>query len=506
MGLQQGYRLVPLITTLPPRRRPLRGPSLFLGIKHAHSIRIVLLGGFMRLGNYLGLLVLSLISAPTFAADYEFSFIRPGTSWSVGSTTKFQSAAEACSVGAQSYVHPQGTHVYDSHTLSATSNPASFACTVKIRRLSDGNISTFNGSVTRKGDSCPGGAEYDPQLGKCDVPVDLCKDKAGLEAPFSKAGSAPDAFMSISSNGYGIPQRQGCKDGCAVEIIDLRCKTFTAGPYLCRGQMGYTGQQCSTTGTGSEIAEDVSDSVDPETVKEEKPCVYTADGDKQVCESKKSEENTGESCGEVNGVRTCIPKAPDKNGIDIRTEATTKTNPDGSTTTTKTDTATSTTCKGIKNCTTTTTTVTTTTTKNPNGQTTGSNSTCTGPLCPNKSSNPDADGDGFGDCVGGNCVVGGGGGQSGSPVGAQDWFTPGEETFGSVLTDFSQKVQLLPVTVQTTKFLTFNASGSCPRWSVSAWVFDFDFDQFCTGDIPWSAIAAVIIAAASFLAFRIALL
>jgi len=267
--------------------------------------------------------------------------------------------------------------------------------------------------------------------------------------------------------------------------------------------MGYTGQQCSTTGTGSEVAEDVNDSVAPETVKEDKPCVYETVGDKQVCQSKKSEEKTGESCGQVNGVEKCIPKAPDKNGIDIRTEATTKTNPDGTTTTTKTDTATSTTCKGIKNCTTTTTTVTTTTTKNANGQTTGSNSTCTGPLCPNKSSNPDADGDGFGDCATGNC---GGGLPGGSEVDAQDWFTPGEDTFGTVLTEFSQKVQLLPVSVQTTKFLTFNASGACPRWSVSTWVFDFDFDQFCTGDIPWSAIAAVIIAAASFLAFRIAFL
>lgn len=460
----------------------------------------------MRLGNYLGLLVLSLISVPAFAVDYEFSFIRPATTFTVGSSTKFQSAEEACSVGAKSYVHPQGTSVYDSHTLSATSNPASFTCVVRVRRLSDGNIATFTGSVSRTGDSCPGGAQYDPALGKCDVPVNPCKDKEGLEAPFSRAGTAPDNFMNISSGGYGIPQRQGCKDGCAVEITDLRCKTFTAGPYLCRGLMGYTGQQCSTTGTGTEVAEDVSDSVDPETVKEEKPCVYTTVGDKQVCESKKSEENTGESCGEVNGVRTCVPKAPDKNGIDIRTEATTKTNPDGTTTTTKTDTATSTTCKGIKNCTTTTTTVTTTTTKNANGQTTGSNSTCTGPLCPNKSSNPDADGDGFGDCATGNCGGGLPGGPGGSEVGAQDWFTPGEDTFGSVLTEFSQKVQLLPVSVQTTKFLTFNASGACPRWSVSTWVFDFDFDQFCTGDIPWSAIAAVIIAAASFLAFRIAFL
>ncbi|MGK8473428.1 hypothetical protein ACRS34_21375, partial [Stutzerimonas stutzeri] len=378
-----------------------------------------------------------------------------------------------------------------------------FRCKFSQVRVSTG-VETYQDvrDIFREGVGCDVGDTYDPVTGECSN-ADPCKDKQGLESPFSKAGTAPDQFMAISSGGYGIPQRQGCKDGCAVEITDLRCKTFTAGPYLCRGLMGYTGQQCSTTGTGTEVAEDVSDSVDPETVKEEKPCVYTTVGDKQVCESKKSEENTGQSCGEVNGVRTCVPKAPDKNGIDIRTEATTKTNPDGTTTTTKTDTATSTTCKGINNCTTTTTTVTTTTTKNANGQTTGSNSTCTGSLCPNKSSNPDADGDGFGDCATGNC---GGGLPGGSEVGAQDWFTPGEDTFASVLTEFSQKVQLLPVSVQTTKFLTFNASGACPRWSVSTWVFDFDFDQFCTGDIPWSAIAAVIIAAASFLAFRIAFL
>ena len=479
MGLQQGYRLVPLRNTLTPRRGPLRGPSSFMGIKHASSVRAVLLGGFMRLGNYLWLL--ALLTYSTFASAQTYYW-----------ANMYGNGVFADPLAACRNTHPNVEFVVMLNGgLSASCN------------VTGGSF----GTIHRRGDSCSDpAAQYNPQTGKCEVPENPCADKAGLESGFSKAGTAPDQFMSISSGGYGIPQRQGCKDGCAVEITDLRCKTFTAGPYLCRGLMGYTGQQCSTTGTGNEVAEDVSDSVDPETVKEEKPCVYTTVGDKQVCESKKSEEKTGESCGEVNGVRTCVPKAPDKNGIDIRTEATTKTNPDGTTTTTKTDTATSTTCKGIKNCTTTTTTVTTTTTKNANGQTTGSNSTCTGPLCPNKSSNPDADGDGFGDCATGNCGGGLPGGPGGSEVGAQDWFTPGEDTFGSVLTEFSQKVQLLPVSVQTTKFLTFNASGACPRWSVSTWVFDFDFDQFCTGDIPWSAIAAVIIAAASFLAFRIAFL
>ncbi|MFZ5460967.1 MAG: hypothetical protein ACOZF1_16770 [Pseudomonadota bacterium] len=489
MGLQQGYRLVPLIELT--RSEAPSGASFVSGVPNVDSVRNILLGGTMRLGNYLrvfsALSVLMFWHSPVSAGDLYYY-------WTVtGSQEHYPSAKQACEAWFSRL--SQGTQDRQGPMYMVFDNETTARC-----RLTYGSSSA---SAVRSGMGCAPGSTYDPSTGECVPPQNSCSYKAGLESPFSKSGTAPDDFMSISSGGYGVSQRQGCKDGCAVEITDLRCKTFTSGPYLCRGLMQYTGQQCSTTGSGTEVAEDVSDSVDPETVKEEKPCVYTTVGDKQVCESKKSEENTGQSCGEVNGVRTCVPKAPEKNGIDIRTEATTKTNPDGTTTTTKTDTATSTTCKGIKNCTTTTTTVTTTTTKNANGQTTGSNSTCTGPLCPNKSSNPDADGDGFGDCATGNC---GGGLPGGSEVGAQDWFTPGEDTFGSVLTEFSQKVQLLPVSVQTTKFLTFNASGACPRWSVSTWVFDFDFDQFCTGDIPWSAISAVIIAAASFLAFRIAFL
>jgi len=448
----------------------------------------------MRLGNYFWILALLTFSNAASAVDFYWTLQAGGT--------QFSSAVAACQSLDGTVYSTNATYRYKSITWISQTQAN---CRMQIVRNSDGfviNPDIGFGNATRNGTSCKDGSLYDPETGGCKVD-NPCLVKAGLEAPFSRAGTAPDEFMNIASNGYGVPQRQGCKDGCAVEITDLRCKTFTAGPYLCRGLMGYTGQQCSTTGTGTEVAEDVNENVDPETVKEDKPCVYTADGDKQVCESKKSEENTGQSCGTVNGVETCVPKAPDKNGIDIRTEATTKANSDGTTTTTKKDTATTTTCKGIKNCTTTTTTVTTTTTKNANGQTTGSSSTCSGPQCPSKSGNPDADGDGFGDCVGGNC---GGAMPGGSEVGEQDWFTPGEDTFGSVLTEFSQKVQLLPVSVQTTKFLTFNASGACPRWSVSTWVFDFDFDQFCTGDIPWSAIAAVIIAAASFLAFRIAFL
>jgi len=353
-------------------------------------------------------------------------------------------------------------------------------------------------TVYRNGNACPTGTEWNSTTGTCDAPDDPCADKAGIYEGFSKAGTAPDAFVSIASNGFAIPQRQGCKGGCAVEITDLRGKTKTSGAYYYRGTVVYSGQQCATTGTGDQIDEDTNESTEPETIKEDVPCVYSADGGKQVCESKKSEEKEGQSCGTVNGVPTCISTVPEKNGIDIRTEVTTETHADGSTTTTKKDTATATTCKGINNCTSKTATTTTTIKKDAAGNTTSTDSKCTGSAC-GSSFNPDSDGDGLGDCTGDDCGAGGGGE-------GQDWYTPTGDTFGSVLTEFVGKVQQTPIASQTTSFLTFHASGSCPRWSVSVWVFDIDVDQLCNGDIPWNAIKAVILAAAGFFAFRIALL
>jgi len=365
----------------------------------------------------------------------------------------------------------------------------------------------FNGSVNlvekkqyyvdRRGTSCPEGTEYDPAIGNCAVPDNPCAALAGTYDRFSKAGIAPDSFVSIASNGYAIPQRQGCKDGCAAQMTDIRGKTRVSGEYLYTGSMMYTGDQCTVTGSGDELVPDEGQNVEPQVIKEDVPCVYSASGDKQVCQSAKTEEIEGRSCGTVNGVETCVPTVPSKNGIDITTEVTEQMLEDGSTVTTKKDTATVTKCEGINNCTTTTATTTTTSRTDANGTTTGTETACTGKACPS-SGNPDSDGDGVGDCTGDDCGAGGGGE-------GQDWYTPTGDTFGSVLTEFVGKVQQTPVASQTSSFLTFRATGSCPRWSVSAWVFDIDIDQLCSGDIPWNAIKAVILAAAGFFAFRIAL-
>lgn len=308
--------------------------------------------------------------------------------------------------------------------------------------------------VNRTGSLCPPPLVED-ELGDCvapEEPEDSCADKAGTDTPFSKAGTAPDGFGFVSSNGMGGTQRQGCKGGCATEIVDNRCNWGVGGSYYCRGTATYTGQQCATTGTGDQIDEDTNESTEPETIKEDIPCIYSAVGGKQVCQSKKSEEKEGQSCGTVNGVQTCVDKAPTKNEVDIKTEITTETNPDGSTTTTKTDTATVTNCSGINSCTTSTTTNTTTTQKDEAGNVTSESGICTGPAC---------SGSGKGET--GNCAPG----QECS--GDEEFVRPDNEDvpgFGDSLITFMGKIEGSPI-VSGVQSIRFPEGGSCSIGSAS---------------------------------------
>lgn len=239
----------------------------------------------------------------------------------------------------------------------------------------------------------------------------------------------------------------------------------------------------------------------PSEFNDTQPCIYGSDGQGGLtCTSSTKNEKEGSSqCGTVNGTHTCISKAPQYNGIEIVSNVQSQTNPDGSTTTTKTDTATSTTCKNIGDCTTSSTTTTSTTTKNGAGETTSVSGSCTGAQCPDENTNPDGDGDGLGDCVGGECGEGEGGGA--------DWYEPGEDTYQSVIEAYADRIADTPVLSGVSNFLTFTPSGACPVYTVDTWVFSIRLDQWCSGStIPWELIQAVILAAAAFFAFRIAFL
>lgn len=128
--------------------------------------------------------------------------------------------------------------------------------------------------------------------------------------------------------------------------------------------------------------------------------------------------------------------------------------------------------------------------------------------------NGDGDGDGNGDGSGNGSGGGGGGGGCGAgscPDGGgdgepHDWYVPGESTFGDVLSEFNQRMNSAPIISQTSQFFDINVGGSCPVWSVNAWVFQVVIDQHCTANIPWDLIRGVLIACASFVAFRWAFL
>lgn len=85
-------------------------------------------------------------------------------------------------------------------------------------------------------------------------------------------------------------------------------------------------------------------------------------------------------------------------------------------------------------------------------------------------------------------------------------YTPGDSTFESVLGDFQTRLNDTPVIQSVSGFFSLNVSGSCQVWSVNAWVFSITFDQLCTSTflsiLPF--ISAVLLAAASFVGFRIA--
>ncbi len=81
--------------------------------------------------------------------------------------------------------------------------------------------------------------------------------------------------------------------------------------------------------------------------------------------------------------------------------------------------------------------------------------------------------------------------------------------FGTVLTDFKADILATPVGQVSNNFFSVHVGvANCPTWRVDTWVFHFDIDQFCSPIMSsiWVLIRAVLLAAASFLAFRWAFL
>lgn len=326
-----------------------------------------------------------------FAANYTWNVQSPTS----GEGDLIQGSASA-SAACDALPARLGTSDWAPNSLVKVSDSL-FIC--KLTFIRNGGVQPFN--VVRYGDACPPDTVFDPVTGAC---ANACKDKPPM--PFEKSGTAPDQYVTLSTiNGqtYANKATQGCFSGCVASTTDQICTVRTSGPYTCKGTAYFSGQVCSSGPA------DLSDSPDaqypePQTFTEDKPCVYSADADgSQQCTSSKSSENEGQMCGTVNGQQLCVDKQPTKNVVEIATNVSTVTNPDGSKTITKTDTAITTKCTAVKTCISTTTKVTTVVKTDSNGKVTSTTGSCSGSNCPDSNTNPDGNGDGFGDCVGGQC-------------------------------------------------------------------------------------------------------
>lgn len=354
----------------------------------------------MRALLFLLAVVLSSYSAFSYSATTYY--------WVGNAPGNWASADAGCKAWTESIGRIHNGVVFESSGLGAY-------CKGKNQNGTDAGS---NGYFQRRGDSCPAGTTYDSAIGGCKNP---CSVKAGSNQKFSKAGTAPDNYMNLVDNTsgkkYGIPRTEGCFNSCEASTSEQKCVTKTSGNYYCQGTAYFTGNTCPTgsTGVDSTTATSLPDAVQ---INEDKPCVYKTNPDgTQSCTSSKNVEHEGQVCGTVSatGQQICVDKQPDKNGVDISTNVLTTTNPDGTKDTVKTDTATTTKCDGIKTCTTSTTKVTTTIKTDGDGKTTSVTGSCTGANCPDSNTNPDGNGDGFGDCVSGDCGDGEGGGGPNTP-------------------------------------------------------------------------------------------
>lgn len=336
-----------------------------------------------------------------------------------------------------------------------------------------GDMENYIGYTVRNGTECPPDHIYNDLTGACDAPPeDECPSKNGQSQSFTKAGTSGDGYGTVSA-GFVAGVQSACFGGCAVSTVDQKCVGRVSGAYTCRGTAYYTGQSCATTGISTEIQDNTSQLPlpTPQTINDEKPCVYSQDGASQVCQSSVNNEKEGQFCGEVNGVKTCVDSKPTKNGIVIDTKVDTETKPDGSKVVTKTDTATKTVCKGANQCTTTTTVTTTTTNIDGNGNTTGVSGSCTGEACPDKNTNPDGDGDGFGDCTGDDCGEGAGG----------SFQTPEFEeapTIAETTGAFIDRVESSPI-LSTVSSIGLNGQGSCSMGSASTSIGTISASSIC---------------------------
>lgn len=445
----------------------------------------------MRLFNYCRALLFLVLFAPSFANAAFYTWYSSFFNVRASSPQQVCDTIDGVNNSLGGFVYTNGTNT-SAQCLGSSGNP----------------VSSTN--MVRQGDSCPSDTAYNSTSGSC-VSTTCVQDWSGGEKVWSPsqvqcvkypnlqgaeacayaAGKGWSRAMTINSNSSSGPEQYVDPASQCVANVDAstadcasRVNSDGEGTYRCKVTGTYNGQ-FNPDGTNSPDGfcptgdcQDVPEVPEvptptPSEFNDTEPCIYGSDGQGGLtCTSSSKNEKEGSAqCGTVNGVYSCISKAPQYNGIEIVSNVKTETNPDGSTKTTKTDTATSKTCKDIGSCSSSTTTTTTVTNKNGAGETTSVSGSCTGPQCPDKNTNPDGDGDGFGDCVDDDC----GGGSGGTPGDVELDEVP---SFGEATDTFYSRVISSPIP-EALGDIKAPVGGDCPTYGTTTYYGEVDYSSHC---------------------------
>lgn len=386
--------------------------------------------------------------------------------------------------------------------------------------------------ITRKGDSCPDGTALDLANGQCkstapsgsrcgDVDVTgypKIIDSSGECVQATRADIASfctfhgqdqdyqdstlkDVLVQKDPNGNPIQPTDTAQFGCTVKVTGANCTTpppdetcadgvcvINERSAVCTLNVHHTGEVFNNKADPGVLANARCKSGDclpppPKQQTKQEPCIYVSTGANSVaCVSSQFFTKEGQSqCGTVNGVLTCrndMPK-PVSGGIKISTDVKTETLPDGSTKTTKTDKRTDTKCVGMAlvNCISGVTTSSTVTIKDGNGNVTSTTGSCTGKSCPDKNTNPDGDGDGFGDCVGGDCSTGEGDGTATGGLTTPELDEAPE--YADSVQKYIDRLSNAPI-AKALKGITVPSGGTCSIGSAQTFFGSIDFSSFCS--------------------------
>lgn len=323
------------------------------------------------------------------------------------------------------------------------------------------------GEAYRSGDSCPTGSIYNSTTGACNLPVQppgtLCPDHPSDGRP---EGSNPFVYKSDGecSRVMGADKPAQCKylamyrpsqtvkfkvadwekdAGASTDPeaskIDLKigCQVQTLKGSKCVYSPSYVTDQklpdgsfyvvpgsntCtvdavitgavsvngpdSPSGTECLVNPSVCELPEPQNNKEEKPCtpVVDAEGRKSCSVFESQKHDDSDNCGTgPDGAFKCTPAVPKSNGVHIATEEELKALADGKTQKTTTKKQTETTCGQYpSSCVTKVTETKNVSITNSGGAVDSNSGSCKGASCPSDT-NPDVNGDGFGDCKGPDC-------------------------------------------------------------------------------------------------------